>query len=1208
MNGNSTLMSRFLTPRHRYFSKVISITSTALAALFFALQVQADSLAALRPPSVPLVTHDPYLSIWSPADRLTDADTVHWTGKTQCLASLVRIDAKVFRLLGKNPAGVPALPQTSVEVLPLRTIYSFAGEGVKVSLTFMTPALPDDLMIYSRPVTYITWTSQSTDGKEHEVAFSLTASAEITVNTANEKVICNRRDTADLVVLKTGSKDQLILGMKGDDLRINWGYLYIAAPKSEKIQNANFDKALESDGLENKPAALESASAVNANFSFQSIKVKTQPVSRWLMLAYDDEYSIQYFKKNLRPYWRRNGDDAAVLLKKSAADYATLTKRCEKFDAELMADLRKVGGEKYARLGALAYRQTMAGTKLVADENGQPLLFPKENTSNGCIGTADVIYPLAPFCLLFSPSLTKAMLVPLLDYASSPRWKFPFAPHDLGTYPLANGQVYGGGERTEDNQMPVEESANLIILTTALAEMEGNADFAGKYWPVLEKWAAYLKSKGFDPERQLCTDDFAGHLAHNVNLSAKAIVALGAFGRLCEIRGDRSQAKEFTELAHDYAARWVKEANDGDHFRLAFDQPGTWSQKYNLVWNRVLGLNLFPETAMRKEMDFYLKGMNRFGLALDNRKPWAELPWSFWTAALTGNRADFDKIFDPIYDYVNTTTNRVPFADFYWTQNATEAGMHARPVIGGIYILPLLDKIMWHKWIKKDSTKAAGWAPLPVPPSFTTLVPAADMQPAIWRYTTNQPATGWETAGFDDSAWSEGESGFGSAGTPNAVIGTLWMTTDIWLRRDFELPVPPTGEVAVWLHHDEDAEVYLNSVLALRISGWSADYDTYSLTAAGRNALRVGKNKIAVHCHQTTGGQYIDAGLVMTIPTKPGAARWTPEHAWNWFTNQALPLGFNYVPANSISYTEMWMGYAFDPKLIEHELALAQKTGFNCLRVVLPFVVWEAEPKAFKQRWETFLTICDKHGIKVMPCFFDDCVFGPISDPEFGKQPEVVAGWYASGWTPSPGHQRVRDSKVRPALAHYVKDIMAAYRNDPRILCWDLYNESGNSGMGNASLSLLKDAFSWAREINPVQPITSGIFGGGSPRITTFLRDNSDIISFHNYQPAAELRHEIIDLKQLGRPLICSEWLNRPDNSTVATCLPVFLEEQVGALNWGLVNGKTQTDLPWGHKPDDPEPKIWQHDLFHSDHTPYDTHELELFRQATRQAMQSHSQ
>jgi hypothetical protein len=245
------------------------------------------------------------------------------------------------------------------------------------------------------------------------------------------------------------------------------------------------------------------------------------------MLAYDDLYSIQYMKKNLRPYWRRNGWEAPTCSRPRRGLRVAGGKRCAEFDSELMADLTKAGGRRYARkICALAYRQCFAAGKFVADDNGQPLQFCKENHSNGCIGTSDVFYPMAPQFLLLGPSLAKSFLVPFMNYARSERWKFPFAPHDLGTYPHANGQVYGGGERSEENQMPVEESGNLLILMAAVAQMEGNADFAGCTGRSSSKWAEYLKAKGFDPENQLCTDDFAGHLAHNVNLSAKAICGL----------------------------------------------------------------------------------------------------------------------------------------------------------------------------------------------------------------------------------------------------------------------------------------------------------------------------------------------------------------------------------------------------------------------------------------------------------------------------------------------------------------------------------------------------------------------------------------------------------------------------------------------------------------------------------------------------------
>jgi len=235
--------------------------------------------------------------------------------------------------------------------------------------------------------------------------------------------------------------------------------------------------------------------------------------------------------------------------------------------------------------------------------------------------------------------------------------------------------------------------------------MEGNADFATRYWPQLVRWAEYLKTKGFDPENQLCTDDFAGHLAHNVNLSAKAICALGAFAKLCELKGETAAATEYAKLAKDFAARWVKEADDGDHFRLAFDRQGTWSQKYNLVWDRILGLNLFPDAVRRKEMDYYLKTQNPFGLPLDNRKPYTKLDWTLWTATLTQDRHDFDAILAPVDRFIRETPDRSPLTDWYWTNNGKKRGFTARPVIGGVFLQMLYDKQAWAKYAGRGKGK-----------------------------------------------------------------------------------------------------------------------------------------------------------------------------------------------------------------------------------------------------------------------------------------------------------------------------------------------------------------------------------------------------------------------------------------------------------------------------------------------------------------------
>jgi hypothetical protein len=469
---------------------------------------------------------------------------------------------------------------------------------------------------------------------------------------------------------------------------------------------------------------------------------------------------------------------------------------------------------------------------------------------------------MAPQFLLFGSTLAKSFIVPFMNYAASERWKFSFAPHDLGTYPKANGQVYGDGERGVNNQMPVEESGNLLCLFAAVAEMEGKADFAGLYWKQLDQWANYLKEKGFDPERQLCTDDFAGHLAHNVNLSAKAICGLGSFARLCEMRGDKARAAEFYQLARECAQRWVKEADDGDHFRLAFDKPGTWSQKYNLVWDRLLGLNLFPAEVARKEMAFYKKAQNEFGLPLDNRKEYTKLDWITWTATLTGKREDFDALIAPISHFINHTPDRSPLTDWYQTKTARKVGFTGRPVIGGVFMRMLYEKKVWQKYARRDNTKASGWAPMPKPPGFEPVVSAADTKPALWRYTTTQPAENWFAPDFDASSWPEGQGGFGKTHNPTAVINTPWTSPDIWLRREVELPDTKAEDLLGWMSHDDDAEVYVNGVLALRASGASSTYEDFSFNPRARRVMKSGKNLIAIHCRNTGGEQYIDFGFV----------------------------------------------------------------------------------------------------------------------------------------------------------------------------------------------------------------------------------------------------------------------------------------------------------------------------------------------------------
>ncbi len=851
--------------------------------------VFARQEALPRPPAVPLIAVDPYFSIWSAADKLTDADRngnpsiVHWTGAPNQLTSLVLVDGNPYRIMGIEPKDVPAMQQTALNILPTTVTYSFDGAGLRIQLSFMTPLLPDDLMVFSRPVTYLTWQVQATDGKEHSVQLHYDNTAELVVNNVRtEKVTWSNEKFGTVAAMKVGSVEQPVLRTKGDPVRINWGYEYVAVPDSQKGKTliAMPDAARRSWGAAVAtgipPAPVEAANAPVLSALFNLGKIGRTPVSRWLILAYDDIDSIQFFRKNLKAYWKKDGAEVGDLLRESAAEYEALRARCARFDREMMADLTRAGGPKYAWICALAYRQSLAASKLVADDNRQPLYFCKENTSNGCIGTVDVFYPQAPLPLLISPTLAKATLVPVLEYASTSRWTWPNAPHDVGTWPQANGQVYGGSK--SNGGMPVEETGNMLLLVAAVAQVEGNAEFAGRYWPLLTKWAEYLQAYGRDPENQLCTDDFAGHLAHNANLAAKAICALGAYGRMAEMRGDKAAGRKYLDMAAEFARGWIEQADDGDHFRLAFDQPGTWSSKYNLVWDRILGLNLFPEDAVRKEMSFYRKHIDKYGLPLDGRKQraggrnegdqrmawWSKTDWAFWTACLTGNREDFEAITNPIYAFFNDARQRVGLTDLYFTDQPDAARMHSRPVVGGLFLKMLYDIEVWKKWAARDSTRAKGpWAHLPPPAPVVEIVKPGT---TAWRYTTQQPGKAWFRPEFEDASWPQAPGGFGTRGTPNADVKTVWNTSDIWLRAEITVPEGNYNELQLNLYHDEDAEVYINGQQAARVSGYTTDYEFVPIGT--RAALKPGRNLFAVHCHQTQGGQFIDLGIVDIRPVK----------------------------------------------------------------------------------------------------------------------------------------------------------------------------------------------------------------------------------------------------------------------------------------------------------------------------------------------------
>lgn len=639
----------------------------------------------LRAPAVPLVTNDPYLNIWSASDCLYDDLTRHWTGHRNAMTGLLKVDGECFRFMGKVQTDSDryytepsVLPQKSVDIQPMTTEYIFENQLLRFTLRFMTPLFLDRPEILSRPLTYISYEAELLDGKGHDITVWFDFSADIAANQTSDKVNFLLRDGH----LAVGTIGQPILEKKGDDLRIDWGYLQIHSPQAEIFAGLEQSRKDFVKGEEATKAHLDTPYTIRRDQP--ALCARFDAFRGMLCICYDDIKAIEYFGKPLDAYWKKDGKSFSEMIQEAVSDFAQLSKDAEAFNRGLLQEAIVCGGKEYADLLALAYRQAIAAHKTVWDrETGELLFISKECFSNGCAATVDVTYPSIPLFLIYNPEFVKGMLRPIFKYAAMPEWEYDFAPHDVGCYPLLNGQVYAGNKL--EWQMPIEECGNMLLAVAAVCMAEKSAGFAKAHQPLLEQWADYLMKNGLDPENQLCTDDFAGHLAHNVNLSAKAIMGIAAWGMIKNEISDGSGDALLSE-AKSMAAQWKANAKDGGHYRLAFDKPDTWSVKYNLVWDKIFGLGIFDEDIFEQELDYYLTRFNRYGLPLDCRKDYTKNDWLMWSTMLADNPLYTEKIIETMWEKENQTMDRVPLNDWYDTKTARQIQFQNRTVVGGLFI------------------------------------------------------------------------------------------------------------------------------------------------------------------------------------------------------------------------------------------------------------------------------------------------------------------------------------------------------------------------------------------------------------------------------------------------------------------------------------------------------------------------------------------
>lgn len=618
----------------------------------------------MRAPAIPLIAIDPYFSVWT-TEQVNEKFPFHWTGSRNSILGVVNVDGIDYRFLGcgirDGKIREEKLEIESIQIDALTTKIVYYNSQIKLTAEFTSPLIADDLYLCSRPVSYLKLSYESLDGKAHQVSAKISCSEELVLDKAGQsRVYSEQGKNGKVSYIKMGNGTQNVLSNCGDDIRIDWGYFYLAIDGEAEFGNEVFE-------------------------NLYSVWAKTNLENEALFLfAYDDIKSILYFDEPLDAYWRKDGKNILQAIDEAANEYSSLKNRCDCFSKDLNAMATEKGNTQYAELLALAYRQVMAAHKLVVDGNGNLMYVSKECFSNGCAVTVDVTYPSAPLFLYYNPGLLKAMIRPIFDYAKSKDWIFDFAPHDLGRYPFVNGQVYFPNDIT--GQMPVEECGNMIILTAAVCIAENDFTLAKDNFDLLKKWSEYLITYGEDPENQLCTDDFAGKLAHNCNLSIKAIMGIVAFSKILAALSIDG-ADKYMNIAKKYAKSFmIRALNKDGSYKLAYDKNGTFSMKYNAMWDKLWKTEIFPDEFYRSELKRYKSEAKKYGVPLDNRCNWTKTDWQLWVACFDEEGEAFDFIVEKMWNFFNETPKRVPMADWIDADTGVTEMFQNRTVQGGLFI------------------------------------------------------------------------------------------------------------------------------------------------------------------------------------------------------------------------------------------------------------------------------------------------------------------------------------------------------------------------------------------------------------------------------------------------------------------------------------------------------------------------------------------
>ncbi len=735
----------------------------------------ASTFSPLRPPATPLAVRSMYLTTWLPGDNLAGTWPAFWNGHVTALCGLARIDGTPYLF-----AGAPALPngpalttmtQTSLTVTATRSTYVMNGGGVTLTVEFLSPVDLGDLQRQSVPLSYVTVTAAANDGRSHSVAVYLDASAEWVHGDVTQQVTWSAQNTGTMTALSCRPATPGVLQEHGD--QASWGSLVFATPTAanptwqtgqDTVVRAAFATGGTLAGTDDtdRPRAINDDWPVFALARDLGTVTSAASAPFRVSLGHVRTPAVSYLGTNLDPWWTRYWSDWPAMLDWFDADYASAASAATALDTRIATDASAAAGggttgDHYAAVCSLALRQAVGGTELV-DHGGSAWAFLKEISSDGNVSTVDVTYPAFPAYLYLSPGYLQLLLAPMLEYAEHGGWPKAFAEHDLGSgYPNAAGHNDGNEE-----DMPVEESANMLIMSAAVVQRQSasaGAAFATAHYPILQQWADYLVGNALDPGLQNQTDDFTGFIAHSVNLALKGIIGIGAMSLIATAAGRTADAAHYLGVARGYVSQWVTKGLDssGRHMKLAYDQDGTWSLKYNGFPDRLLGLGLVPLGVATMEAAWYQSQAGAHGVLLDPRNDYTKADWEMWTAAWLADRtATRDTLVNGVYGFADTTPQRVPFSDWYVVASGAQQGFADRPAIGGVLALllrPAGQTVTWHKIQNQNSGKVLAV-------DHQSLADSAD----VTQYTDN---------GTDDHLWTVVDNGDGTVKIYNRNSGKL---------------------------------------------------------------------------------------------------------------------------------------------------------------------------------------------------------------------------------------------------------------------------------------------------------------------------------------------------------------------------------------------------------------------------------------------------